>query len=123
MHLQFKFIKPNKLELLKLPNSNSSFDQIVSSKKVHQYPYENFYTHHTLHTNQKHNFVNNKFSSLFSPSAKIALDFFYLKGQIHKNDPLKDYPSTIPKLSLSHAKLFQHMTLTSLYTINKHHLH
>ena len=56
MHLQFNFDKPNKLELLNLPTSNFSFDQTLFWKTT-------FCTHHTLHTNEKHNFVNDKLSS------------------------------------------------------------
>ena len=34
MHLQFNFLKPYELEFLNLSTSNSSFDQIVFSKKT-----------------------------------------------------------------------------------------
>ena len=79
-----------KLDFLSLPTSNYSFDQIFSSTKLHQYCYENFYTHHTLHTHKKHISVNNKLSSPYSISPKYALNSSYIHGPSRNNDPLKD---------------------------------
>ena len=69
----------------------SSFYQILSSKKLHQYSYENFCTHLTLHTNRKHNFVNNKFSSAWSPTTKKAFDSSYLHGRIQNHNHPEEY--------------------------------
>ena len=77
-----------KLDFLNLPTSNSSSDQIFSSTKLHQYCYENFYTHYTLHTKEKHIFVNNKLSSLYSLSTKYALNSSCIHGPIRNYDPL-----------------------------------
>ena len=67
MHFQFNFIKPNNLESVNLHTSISSLDKILSSRKLHQFSYENFNSHHTLHTSKKHIFISNKFSSPFCP--------------------------------------------------------
>ena len=61
MHRQFKFIKPYKLKVSNVTNNNNSLDQLLSSKKLHQYSYENFHPHHGLHTNKHHSFVNEQF--------------------------------------------------------------
>ena len=114
-----------------LPSSNSSFDQNLSSKKLQQCSYENVYIHYTLHTNKSHIFVNNKFSSLFSPLDKYALDCSHLHGGIRKNDLLKDYfiyysetnlcrPLFVPREALSthdsHFNVYNDQPLPTLTT-------
>ena len=91
MHLQFIFIKHNKLEFLNLPTSNGLFDQILSYKKLYHCSYKNMYTHRTLHINKVDVFVNNEFSSPFSPCANYSLEYFYLHGSIRNNDAVKEY--------------------------------
>ena len=53
MHLQFKFIKPSKLEFLNFPIPYTLLDHILSFEKLHQYSYETsiLTTHCTLTKN------------------------------------------------------------------------
>ena len=113
MHLQFNFIKPNNFEFLNRASSNCSFEQILSSKKLHHYSHENFYTQHTLHTNKKHKFVYNKFSSPYSPSAKYALDSSYLHGHIRNSGTLEDYFSYYSEANTNQPPIVPHETLST----------
>ena len=79
------------LEFLNVTNNYNSLDQILFYEKLHQYSYVYFYPHHALNTNKHHIFVNNKFSSPYSPSTQYYLDSSYLHGRIRNYDPLKDF--------------------------------
>ena len=90
MHLQFNFIEPNQLDFLNVNNNKNSFDQVVSSEKLHQYSNKNFYAH-VLHSSKHHVFPNKKISSLSSPSAQYCFDSSNLQGRIQKYNLFEDY--------------------------------
>ena len=80
MHLQFNYIKPNKLEFLNLPTSNSSFDQILSSKKLHEYSHENIYTTHCILTENtfsltknSHHLIHPQLNTISTPLTCMAV--------------------------------------------------
>ena len=89
MHFQVNFNISNKLKILSVTNKNDSLDQILSSIKLHQYSPGNLLTHHSLHTDKHHIFVNKIISTSYSPSAQCCLDSCYLQGHNRNYDPLK----------------------------------
>ena len=128
MHVQFNVYEPSKLESFYLINDKYSLDQILSSKKLYQYSYENFSAHPALHTSKHRSFVKNKLTSPHSPSAQFCLNFSQLHGRTRRYGPLKITFVIILNVILgacylSHVKPFLLMILIFVFFITNHHLH
>ena len=91
-HFQFNFLKPTKLDYIKLPLNSLQYSQIINAKRAHQFSYETFYNHHQINsTDQKYFFTSTKYSSPYSLHAEYHLDSTYCYGRIRQYDPIKDY--------------------------------